>query len=441
MFCAAFTAFRANAASPADSVPPVAEWEKFYGAGEAVFQVIQTSDDGYAFIGTGWAHITYDPPILFKVDSSGNMQWNRTIRGSSLVQASDGGYVIAGGDSYDALTVFKIDSNGNSQWNQTYLAGKVVLCGPKVMVQTNDGGYAIATNNGSDYVYFDNGARSAGLFVSVLVKTDSSGRMQWDRTYKVTGNDIFAFELRSIIQTRDGGYALAGSATSNSGYTDFCLVKISSQGDLQWTKTFGGQKDDNANSLVQTTDEGYVLAGTTYSLATGNYNAWLVKIDSSGNLLWNQTYGETDWVHANSVIQTSDGGLAFAGSKPRYTEGGGSGLWLVKTDILGTMQWEQAYFQGWVAYTSDVNSLIESRDGSLVMAGSRTLSPSARGAYCLLKTEPFLPPPTPSPTIVPTLTPPFTPLNASPSTLVAILIVVAVVILAALFLVYRIRRK
>jgi hypothetical protein len=427
------------------SVPPVAEWEKPYTEGEAVFQVIQTNDGGYAFIGTGWAHISYNPPRLFKVDSSGNLQWSRNIEGSSLVQTSDGGYAIAGSD-YGNAKLFKIDSTGISQWNQTYIDGKLDVGGPRdqlPMVPTNDAGVVIAANSGTGFVYYAGGSNTANFFVSVLIKIDSSGRMPWYRTYNITGRDVLSLELRSVIQTQDGGYALAGSATMSSDYnTNFCIVKIGPKGDLQWTKNFGGSENDDANSAVQTSDGGYVLAGTTRSFGTGRLSAWLVKIDALGNLEWNRTYGGgSDWFHANSVIQTSDGGLAFAGSKPASL-GGGTEFWLVKTDMYGNIEWDQVYDQNWVGYYSDTNSLIEAKDGSLVIAGFRTLEISARGDYFLIKTEPFLPPPTPSETLVPTLPSSLsTPLNALLSTLIVIVVIVVFVILAVALIVYGIKRK
>lgn len=447
-FCASSTVLRINAASSATSVPPVAEWEKFYGEGEGVFQVIQTSDDGFAFIGTGRPH------MLFKVDSSGNMQWNKTINlfhPAGLVQTTDGEYAIAG-VAGAGVALIKTDCEGNLKWNQTYYtqseSNEVAS-----MVKTNDGGFAISCNT---YTY-------GRVSVATLIKTDTSGKLQWQKTYGEPGN---INSVDHVVQTSDGGYALAGS-TSFNGKTNspnlyFWLVKTDSYGNLKWNRFYGTGPDtvntnstinaysdqglnrrvagDNeAKSVVQTADGGYVLAGLSYPQ---NYGVTLlVKTDSMGNMEWNKTYGGpgnppfTPDYAANSLIQTSDGGLAFAGSKLRFVDNGFTIVWLVKTDIHGNMQWEQTYGPGWEATLSGANSLIETRDGSLVMAGFSAYY------YYLVKTEPNLPPPTPSPSIGLTSYPSSTPLNAPPSTVVVIVAVVVIVILAALFLVYGIRRK
>ena len=420
------------------STAPAAEWEKSYPGGEAVFQVIQTSDNGFAFIGTGWAHISYDPPILIKVDSLGNMEWNKTLKISALTEATDGGIAVVGGN-FKNITLYKISLNGNSEWNQTYSDyNRYIPTQSVLIVRTNDGGYAIAADNFSGHVY--SGDHEIGLYATLLIKTDSNGKIEWRNTYNISASDFLSFELRSIVQSSDSGYVLTGSATSKRNDTDFCIAKINSRGDLEWTKTFGRENnDDDANAIIETNDGGYVLAGWSHSFTTGltDSKAWLVKTDSTGNLQWNKTYGGPDYGNANCVIQTSDGGLAFAGSRPRYVDGGGSGFWLVKTDINGNLQWDQTYFKGvGIAYSSDVNSLIETKDGSLVMAGFRTASPSSRGTYNLIKTEPVLPPPTPSPTPLPTSTPSIFLLASEPILLAfasAVLIGVSVVILLFYF--------
>jgi hypothetical protein len=446
--CATSTDFFVNAASSSASVPPVAEWEEFYGSGDEVFQIIQTSDDGYAFIGAGWSHqFSSEPTRLFKVDSSGNMQWNKTIRGSALVQTADGGYVIAGGAAA-GITLIKTDSKGNIKWDQIYNSESTTV---KSMVQTTDGGYAMACTR------------------ATLIKIDSFAKLQWQKTYGSPQNINF---FDCVIQTSDGGYALAGSTSfdgkTNSPNLYFWLVKTDSNGNLKWSQSYGTGPDalntnstinpyvdeslnrfvagDNeAKSVVQTADGGYVLAGMSYPQ---NYGVTLlVKTDSLGNIEWNQTYGGpgepifTTGYSADSLIKTSDGGLAFAGSKPRYVSGGYSVVWLVKTNMHGNMEWNQTFDESWEAAFSGANSLIETRDGSLLLAGYRTWGSPWLGQYYLIKTEQFLPPPTPSPTIVPTSSPSSTPFDVALSTLIVIIVAVVIVILTAVFLAYKIKRK
>jgi len=190
------------------------------------------------------------------------------------------------------------------------------------VVQTSDGGYALAGLTDS---------LGAGGFDFNLVKTDSAGNLNWSNTYGRSGDD-FAY---SLVNTSDGGYALAGyTSSSGAGYYDFYMVKTDSAGNKQWSKTYGGTGDDEARSLIQTSDDGYALAGWTNSFGGGGYDFYLVKTDSAGNMNWNQTYGRAGDNQAYSIIQTTDGGYALAG----YTDSSGAGgydFYLIKIDSAG----------------------------------------------------------------------------------------------------------
>jgi hypothetical protein len=237
-------------------------------------------------------------------------------------------------------------------WSQTY--GGSLDDEAAAIVQTSDGGYVIA---GTTYSF---GVGSADFW---LIKVDPSGSMQWNQTYGGAGAD----SAYSMIQTSDGGYALAGETVSfGAGDSDFWLVKANSSGSLQWNKTYGKPKADRANSIIQTSDGGYVLAG--YS--TGNNaskDVWFVKTDPSGNMEWNRTYGGPRWDEAYSVIQTSDGGYALAGSTDSFGDEIPHDCWLVKTDSEGNMEWNKTYDGdgGW----DGANSLLQTSDGGYTLAG------------------------------------------------------------------------
>ena len=161
----------------------------------------------------------------------------------------------------------------------------------------------------------------------------------WQQTYGGP-NDERAY---SLVQTIDGGYALAGfTYYVDSETADFYLVKTTEQGNLEWNKTYGGTSSDYARSLVQTSDGGYALAGATESFGAGSDDFWLVKTDANGNMMWNQTYGGTDYDDAYSLVQTSDGGYALAGRTDSFGAGQFD-FWLVKTDANGNMMWNQTY--------------------------------------------------------------------------------------------------
>jgi len=238
---------------------------------------------------------------------------------SSVQQTVDGGYIVAGttysfGVAWDFWLV-KTDSNGSQQWNKTY--GGANWDAASSVHQTDDG-YIVA---GTTYSI---GAGGADFW---LVKTDSAGNQQWNKTFGGTNDDMAS----SVQQTSDGGYIVAGTTYSSgaSGW-DFWLVKTDSAGNQQWNKTYGGTSTDQAWSVQQTSDGGYIAAGSTASFGAGFWDFWLLKTDSAGIQQWNKTYGRTGDDEAYSVQQTSDGGYIAAGR----TNSSGAGLldfWLVKT--------------------------------------------------------------------------------------------------------------
>ncbi len=204
-------------------------------------------------------------------------------------------------------------------WNRTYggTGGEVAYS----LVETYDGGFALAGVSSSDGFW--------------LVKTDADGYMQWNKTY---GGGT----AHSLIQTSDGGYALAGEIIPSGAAQDFYVVKTDADGNMQWSRTYGGEHSDIAYSLVETSDGGYALAGGTSSFDVGQGDFWLVKTDDYGNVEWNQTYGGASNEGAYSLVETSDRGYALAG----YTLSFGAGsydFWLIKTDSQGIPE-----FPSWV---------------------------------------------------------------------------------------------
>jgi predicted secreted protein len=201
------------------------------------------------------------------------------------------------------------------QWNRTY--GGTGREGATCVIPTSDGGLAIVGETDS---------YGSGLYDFWLVKTDYKGKVQWSRTYGGTGSDLPG----SVIETVDGGYALTGrTASFGAGGTDFWLVKTDAAGNHQWNKTYGGTDYDRANSVMQTSDEGYVVVGTTDSFGAGGSDFWLVQTDASGRMQCNKTYGGTDSEEAYCAVATSDGGYALVG----YTASYGFGMWLVKANL------------------------------------------------------------------------------------------------------------
>jgi hypothetical protein len=233
--------------------------------------------------------LTFSIVILYfaicVVDSSSE-GWVRTYGGTnlesaySIIQTSDGGYAVAGSVESGAL-LLKTDSTGNMEWNQTYVGD-----GARSLVGTSDGGYVLA-----------GGTR--------LIKTDAYGNIEWTRTL-LGGNSAY-----SLIQTSDKGYVVAGN-TGDARYGEdeyFWLIKTDKLGYNQWSKTFETLMPGVARSVIQTSDGGYALLGSN----SDNPDFLLVKTSSSGELEWSKTYGGEDNDNGWSIVQTSDGGYALAG--------------------------------------------------------------------------------------------------------------------------------
>jgi hypothetical protein len=355
-------------------------WSKNYGGTnyEECYGLVRTSDGGYALAGYAITSNGGFDFWLVKTDANGNEQWTKSYDYGDqnmdvawdLVQTSDGGYALAGYtlDSYlypnDAnFLLVKTDENGNMEWNRTLYDLKAFA-----LVQTSDGGYALA-------------GVAASAFQ--LVKTDMHGEWQWGRDYSLGGESC----AYALVQTSDGGYALAGYTKTYGAGQDFWLVKTDANGNAQWNMTYSGGADDVAWDLVQTSDGGYALAGYTESYGVGGTDFWLVKTDGSGNAQWRRSYGGTldEWAYA--LVQADDGGYALAG----YTASFGAGdldFWLVKTDASGNAL-ENRTFGG---VDNDIGwDLVQTSDNGYALAGSTTSFSVGYTDFWLVKTGVMIP--------------------------------------------------
>jgi len=325
--------------------PPDTLWTRTFGGpgDDTGNSAQQTSDGGYIIAGQTYSYGAGNGDVwLIKTNFDGDSLWTRTFggsqndRGYSVRQTNDGGYVIAGiTQSYGAgshdVWLIKTDSNGDSLWTRTFggSAGEQSLS----VQQTNDGGYVIA-----GYTF----SHGAGEYDAWLIKTDSQGDSLWTRTFGGSQSDGGS----GVQQTDDGGYVIAGITQSyGAGWFDVWLIKTNSDGDSLWTRTFGGGSRDYGNSVQQTSDGGYVIAGYTNSYGAGGSNLWLIKTNSNGDSLWTHTFGGSNYDIGKSVQQTNDGGYVIAGFTHSYGAGNGD-VWLIKTDPLGSRQWQLTFGGG-----------------------------------------------------------------------------------------------
>lgn len=185
----------------------------------------------------------------------------------------------------------------------------------------------------------------------------------WTKIYGGMSDDY----CRSVQQTTDEGYIIVGSTFSfGAGVGDVWLLRTESSGDTLWTKTFGGTNHDAGNSVQQTTDGGYIIAGSTRSYGAGNSDVYLIKTDATGDTLWTKTFGGADYDYGNSVQQTTDGGYIIAGSTPPLDAGGAGDIWLIKTDSSGDTLWTKTY--GGI-HTDFGYSVQQTIDGGYIIVG------------------------------------------------------------------------
>jgi hypothetical protein len=216
--------------------------------------------------------------------------------------------------------------------------------------------------------------------ISVLGFSQPDNTLQWQKSYGGTATE----NAGSLRQTTDGGFIVAGytessngDITGHHGNTDFWVVKTSPQGLIQWQKAFGGSDADVANCVEQTSDGGYIVAGYTASidgdvtLMRGFCDVWVVKTDAAGEILWQKTYGGTNYDKANHIRQTADGGYIICGmtmsSNGDITANhGDSDYWIVKTDASGAIQWQKTYGG---SDTDLANCIQQTTDGGYVFTG------------------------------------------------------------------------
>jgi hypothetical protein len=402
----------ANANLPAGAV----QWEKTYGGSNSDYadSVIQTSDGGYAVTGYGYSFGPKSDGFLVKTDANGSAQWQQSFGGSGddygrcVVEAADGGFAVTGSTT----------SFGGS-WSDVYLA-KFDFGGVLQWQRTYAGvgdaqGYCLVRTGDGGFVIAGSSAFGSDSGDIMLIKTDANGNVLWNKTYGGTRED----DGFSLIQTTDGGFAVAGQTFSFGHYDfDVYLVKTDSTGNMQWNKTYGGSKYEQGFSIIQNSDRGYTIAGNTNSFGNGSYDFYLVRTDMNGTLLWNQTYGGANDDFGRAVVQAADGGYAVAG----ITKSFGAGLddiFFVRTDEKGNLESQKTY--GTYGY-EDAYSMIKTNDGYYVIAGSTGYLSGSSDFYLIKTLGPeATPTPTLKPTTIPTQTPTLTPSPVPiPTPLVAI---------------------
>ncbi len=315
---------------------------------------------------------------------------------AGIIRTTDGGYLVGGysfslpGNNKKAPNygsadywIIKYDKSGKKQYDRTFGGNDYEIL--YSLLQTTDGGYMLAGSSSSGISGVKTEA-SEGNSDMWLVKTDSLGNKLWDKTYG--GNDYE--DLNGIAPTADGGYILCGTSYSNIsgnktensfGSGDYWVIKIDAQGNMQWQKTFGGDKYDVATNVAQTTDGGYFIAGHSSSGRNGNKTTntrgsddiWIVRTDNLGNKLWDKTIGGNSIDATVTMQPTTDGGFIIGANSASGISGdkteaskGSIDYWLVKVTADGITQWQKVVGGADADYITGVK---QTSDGGYILLG------------------------------------------------------------------------
>lgn len=198
-----------------------------------------------------------------------------------------------------------------------------------------------------------------------VLKLKPDGTVEWQKTYGGDDSD----EARSIQQTKDGGYIVAGATSSFvPRLDDLWVLKLKADGAIEWQKIYGGDDSDGASSIQQTSDGGYIVAGETSSFGAGETDFWVLKLRPDGSIEWERTYGGDRWDVLSSIRQTRDGGYIVAGYTGSFVPGGQEtpDLWVLKLRPNGTVEWENIYGRDdW----DSADSIQQTSDGGYIAAG------------------------------------------------------------------------
>ena len=333
------------------------EWNNTFGGSndEEGKSVQQASDGGFIITGYTKSYTSGGEDVWFiKTDNLGNQEWDKSFGGSnddggtSVLQASDGGYTIAGYTSSSGtggvdVWLIKMNQTGNEEWNKTF--GGYSSDGAWSAQQTSDGGYIIT---GWTYSY------GGGYLGNVwLIKTDSAGNEEWNQAYG--GSDVD--RGYSVQQTSDGGYIIAGYTSSfGAGLDDVLLIKTNESGNMDWQKTFGGSGRDYGYAVKQTNDGGYIITGYTRSYGAGGDDVWLIKTDDEGGEIFNSTFGGIASDVGYSVQQTSDDAYIITGHTLSYGAGVHD-VWLIKT-AYNTTTFSMSIDMGWNFISFPINQSV-----------------------------------------------------------------------------------
>lgn len=332
--------------------------------------VRQTTDGGYIIAGTTTSYGAGGRDIIvIKTNSMGDTTWTKTYGdangneyGFCIQQTTDGGYILSGSsqdffNGEEDIYLLKLAANGDTTWTRKY-GGNGIESGTYVQ-QTSDGGYIIACQTP---------AFGAGSFDVYLVKLNATGAIIWTKTFGEIGSE----NGYAVDQTSDGGYILTGSTDNTFGFggSDFYLIKTDSNGNHIWSKAYGNSGFEEGKAVQQTSDGGYILAGTSENtLGPLGPNMCLIKTNSVGDTLWSKLYGGQMIDECYDVKQTSDGGYIMVGKSFSFSANGDYDVYVVKVNNQGVVQWSKTYGGNTTNHNEIGYSIQQTADNGYIISG------------------------------------------------------------------------
>jgi len=346
-------------------------------ASDRVTSVVETPDGGLLVLGNTFSYGSGNSDIFAaRLNSDGSVAWFKTYGGSgtdeaySIVGTSDGSFVIAGytnsfgASGVDVLTI-KIGGDGNVIWSNYF---RLPQDDYAVSIQEyTDGGFVLAGY--SNFVPERN-------FDALLIKIHAGGNFEWGRVYGGVWNDFGS----AVKVSGDGSLLLLGYGYSDEANGDINLMRIYGDGVLQWSKHYGGSGFDRAYDMQFTSDNGIIVSGHTKSFGLGSGDAYFFKTDANGFVYWSKTLGGADVDSAVSVRQTSDGGYIAAGTTSSFGTGTGD-LFLIRLFGDGVFNWSSVIGG---SFSDGCSYVIQKSSGDFALAGwTQSLGSGGDDAYVL----------------------------------------------------------
>ncbi len=416
---------------------PDIEWQNTIGGSlsDNLPSIAQTDDNGYILGGYSNSSISGDKTEnnlgfsdywVVKLNMIGALEWQKNLGGSladvlnSIAQTADGGYILGGhsisdisGDktensqgSYD-FWVIKLDTTGSIAWQKTIGGNNLDYL--RSISQTTDGGYILGGYSKSS-ISGNKAENCFGDYDYWVVKINSTGSIEWQTTLGGSKSDV----LYSIKQTTDGGYILAGYSDSNisgnkteisNGENDYWVVKLNSTGFIEWQNTIGGSNADYLTTIDQTLDGGYIIGGNSYSNTSGDKtddcrgknDYWIIKLDAVGNIESQKTIGGNSFDYLLTIGQTDDHGYILGGQSMSNLSGdktensnGFYDYWVIKLDSTLAIEWQNSIGG---ASSDFLYAIAQTNDGGFALCGESSSNISGDKSenslgdadYCVIK--------------------------------------------------------